>query len=395
MGLQERLGLSRRSLELLNALKSADVPVSERLKLSRERLDILKKLKANVAPKQEAESEPELGLESVVSKGASACQSYGYTVPKELKSELANLIANDGDVVALVGRLPYSERKKAQILDSIKLEPRDYDVYRIAGGLKHREGYDVYKRVHNIHKGYYSGIGTEALASVYSGLVEDSPLSFQESVRLAKKSSLDRNASNRISRQRKGDFKGAKGKESMFLSAASLYRLIAFQGEPINYTVRDDRADFAHKSRTISVGKGLSKKSLWHELAHSIEYDHPEVLGMTKAFLNDRLAKSNGIRSLNDIYVEKWGGKRKTNYTSDELTIDDGAFHPYVTKFYCHDGGEFSIENATATEVLSMGLECFSDPVALGRMITHDPEHFEFIVGVIKHLHSKARANQG
>lgn len=184
MGLTERLELSRRSLELVNVLKSADASVSERLKWSRERLEILKKLKVNTSPKEE-------DFSLVASQGSSLCRSYGYDVPKGLKSELEGIIANDSEMTKRIANLPYSDRKKKEIAKKIKSEPRDYDIYRIAGGLKHRQGYDVYERAHEIQKAYYTSVGTEAMSRVYSGLLEDSPVSSGEALRLAKQSPVD------------------------------------------------------------------------------------------------------------------------------------------------------------------------------------------------------------
>lgn len=395
--LSERVKKAGRAVEILVYLKreGANVPLLDRMALTKERLDILSELtgRKGVNPSDSEATE----LKAVTQKGRDVLASFGVEIDRNLKSELSETIKGNARIRDLIDVQRWSKPKKARTLDAVAEHAKAYDVYRLVGANKAQPGnthtFGIYEEVRDIHREKYREVGNQ-LSGVVNGLMASSPVSIEDGQRKALQSGFDKQANNRLSRQRKGDFTGAggKAKQKLLRAASELYSLVAFTAEPINFTVRDARQDYLYTDRTISVGEGFTKRVLWHELSHSLEYDHPEVLEMTKRFLKDRLAKSNGIRSLRDIYQDRWGSKRGVNYSPREYTIDDGAFTPYATKFY-NEADPFDIDGARSTEVLTMGIESLVDDESRGRLAVNDPEHFEFIVGVIAHLHDKARGS--
>jgi hypothetical protein len=395
--LSERVKKAGRAVEILVYLKreGANVPLLDRMALTKERLDILSELtgRKGVNPSDSEVTE----LKAVTQKGRDVLASFGVEIDRNLKSEVSETIKGNARITDLIEAQRWSKPKKARTLDAIAQHAQAYDVYRLVGADKAQPNdnhtFGIYEEVRDIHREKYKEVGHQ-LSGVVNELMFNSPVSLKDGQRKAMQSGFDKLANNRLSRQRKGDFTGGGGraKQKLITAAGELYSLVAFTAEPINFTVRKARQDYRNSERSISVGESFTKRVLWHELAHSLEYDHPEVLEMSKRFLKDRLAKSNGIRSLRDIYQDKWGSKRGINYSEREYTIDDGAFTPYATKFYNH-ADPFDIDGATATEVITMGVESLIDNESRGRLAVNDPEHFEFIVGVIAHLHDKARGS--
>jgi len=60
-------------------------------------------------------------------------------------------------------------------------------------------------------------------------------------------------------------------------------------------------------------------------------------------------------------------------YTEDEKAYRGKFFNPYVGKYY-NDG---------ATEVISMGIERFSDASSMRQFRNQDRSHFNFTIGVL------------
>ncbi len=390
--LNERLRLSSEAIRLLQVLGDSRLSLIERSKAGRERIEILKKLKGT----GEFSPEPdrtETKLETVANAGRDFLTSAGVEIPKDAQEQVANAIKGSEQIKLVFDAQRWSDKRKAEILEKIAYEPRAYDVYRIVKGDTDKTSgntkrYYIYEAVRDIHKAHYEQLGLKLKDAVFK-LGDASPMTYEQALKEAEKCTIDKLARNRLSRQKKGDFTGKTAREDMIGSTAALLRLINYQGDPLTFTVTDSRAHFNNKRKEINIGDALQTKALWHEIAHSIEYDHPEVLEMSKDFLRERLKKSNGIRSLRDIYSNKWGNGRKISYGRAETAIDDGAFDPYVTKFYSKDPND--IDKARATEVITMGIQSLLSDFDLGRMAVADPEHLEFIFGVIRHLQQKQR----
>jgi hypothetical protein len=129
------------------------------------------------------------------------------------------------------------------------------------------------------------------------------------------------------------------------------------------------------KEGVIHLDSRFDKRVLWHELAHHIEADPMAKIAAGK-FIRRRSVdgKAHSLRSLT-------GSK---GYRSNESAYKDHFFHEYVGKIY-NDG---------ITEVFSMGVESFSDPMTLGQRMTQDPETLEFVAGYLKQpIHPLAKAH--
>jgi hypothetical protein len=129
------------------------------------------------------------------------------------------------------------------------------------------------------------------------------------------------------------------------------------------------------KEGVIHLDSRFDKRVLWHELAHHIEADPMAKIAAGK-FIRRRSVdgKAHSLRSLT-------GSK---GYRSNESAYKDHFFDHYVGKIY-NDG---------ITEVFSMGVESFSDPMTLGQRMTQDPETLEFVAGYLKQpIHPLAKAH--
>lgn len=129
------------------------------------------------------------------------------------------------------------------------------------------------------------------------------------------------------------------------------------------------------KEGVIHLDSRFDKRVLWHELAHHIEAD--PVAKMTAGkFIRRRSVdgKAYSLRSLT----------KNNGYRSNESAFKDHFFNEYVGKIYNHG----------TTEVFSMGVESFSDPLTLGRRMAQDPETLEFVAGYLKQpIHPLAKAH--
>lgn len=115
-------------------------------------------------------------------------------------------------------------------------------------------------------------------------------------------------------------------------------------------------------SNIVNVG---SSDNIHHLMGHAYEKSNPELNAAAREFINSKIT-SKGPEPLNTI--------GKTNQYKSSETAYRGKFaHPYVGKVY-QDG---------TTEVLSMGLEFFTSAPAMANLYERDPEHFNFVLGVI------------
>lgn len=129
-----------------------------------------------------------------------------------------------------------------------------------------------------------------------------------------------------------------------------------------------DRAFAVQPTGVINVGRDRTKEEakrvLYHEAGHHLEFENPELLKAAKQFIKER-GGTNQPKKLNAIIGEK-------RYRDNEIAYHDHFIDPYVGKIY-----------ASATEVISMGIEKFSDPVKLRMFIKKDREHFLLVHGAI------------
>lgn len=139
--------------------------------------------------------------------------------------------------------------------------------------------------------------------------------------------------------------------------------------QKIDYT--RDRAYASAGSKMINIGLEKSSKkqqqAFFHEFAHHIEYSLPDELQqLTRQFLEQR--KEGEPKSMRELTGD-------IRYGEDEKGYPDKFLHPYVGTYY---------KDGKATEVLSVGLELFADPLQMRRMHDTDPEHFALMLGILK-----------
>lgn len=130
----------------------------------------------------------------------------------------------------------------------------------------------------------------------------------------------------------------------------------------------DDRASANEYSGTINVGRVSNDRRaiMLHEAGHHFEAsNNREMTGATNTFILSR-STSSTPKPLSEITGHR-------GYGADELAYPDHFISHYVGKVYS-DGG---------TEVISMGLERFSDRQSMSNLYREDPDHFNLIVGFL------------
>ncbi len=128
---------------------------------------------------------------------------------------------------------------------------------------------------------------------------------------------------------------------------------------------RRARADIYNS--VVYLDSSFDKTTLWHEMGHLLER-HRRIKSMANEFIDRRTGRKSGtgIKSLRSITKNK-------GYNSDEKAWPDDFVDPYVGKYY---GDGF-------TEVLSMGMQCFSAPAKAELLRRRDPEMFRLITGLM------------
>lgn len=128
----------------------------------------------------------------------------------------------------------------------------------------------------------------------------------------------------------------------------------------------------------INIGEKFSKRLALHEIAHRIEYKFPEISMASKSWVRARCEK--GGFSDEPVSLQKL--VPQGTYKPDEMALEDSFADPYVGKLYPD----------MATEVLSMGLEHFSDDSRFVKLYRQDPEHLFLTLGAIELLKDKKGA---
>lgn len=150
---------------------------------------------------------------------------------------------------------------------------------------------------------------------------------------------------------------------------AEFYRLTGGRLSKVRLKASRGRASaegiHGHKNRTINMGAGFCKRTLFHELGHHLEAD-PGVYAAARAFLVKR-RESDTVYKLSQL--SGWKG-----YKSHEVAYKDSWFNVYVGKVYSYD----------VTEVMSMGVESWCDDSTLTTRVQNDPEHMKLIAGFMK-----------
>lgn len=159
--------------------------------------------------------------------------------------------------------------------------------------------------------------------------------------------------------------------ETLRADMAEFYRLTSGRVSKVKIDSKGDRRanatniDQHGTTGSVFLDSRFSKRTLWHELAHHIEAD-PVARNASGRLIRRRSVdgKAYTLKSLTG----------NPGYRAGEVAYKDGFFNAYVGKIYHHG----------ITEVFSMGIESFSDPLMLGRRIAQDPETLEFVAGFMK-----------
>lgn len=128
-----------------------------------------------------------------------------------------------------------------------------------------------------------------------------------------------------------------------------------------------DRAFANTADGYIDLSRKPDASLLYHEVAHVVEASNPLLFQAAKSWRDSR---ATGIaQKLKDI-------TKNTGYNDDEIAVPDHFINPYVGKVYKYG----------STEVISVGLEHFSDFSRLHTLYTEDREHFHLMVGMLDSL---------
>lgn len=153
--------------------------------------------------------------------------------------------------------------------------------------------------------------------------------------------------------------------EQLKKDVATFYRYVGGKMGPVQFILEGrSRRAFARGKATIALQGAFGKRTLFHECAHLVEHWDTALGEVNTNFIKNRATgKPTSLKQLTGCA-----------YKADEKAHPDQFVHPYVGKIYPNE----------TTEVLSMGLECFSSPQALAALFQKDPEHFRLILGVCK-----------
>jgi hypothetical protein len=138
----------------------------------------------------------------------------------------------------------------------------------------------------------------------------------------------------------------------------------------------------AHASRTGEINVGIHwseherRKTFFHEMGHHVEFSDNAVRDAAAAWVRHRA--TGPIASLNEI-SNQLPDSPPDQYDSTEIAYSDEWISPYVGKVY--GSGLLKMES---TEVISMGIQHFTDPAKMWELYVSDPEHFWLTIGAIR-----------
>jgi hypothetical protein len=138
------------------------------------------------------------------------------------------------------------------------------------------------------------------------------------------------------------------------------------------------RAHASLYDQSINIGGG-TKRTIFHELGHHVEYNNPNFNEAAIAFRTER-ATSKVPEKLSEITG------RKGDFRDDEVALKGKYSSPYIGKVYdTHP----LYENYTGrrgfapTEVISVGFENFDSPKAMKKFYEEDKEHYNMTVAMM------------
>ncbi|GAB4211633.1 MAG: hypothetical protein OHK0022_46410 [Roseiflexaceae bacterium] len=141
--------------------------------------------------------------------------------------------------------------------------------------------------------------------------------------------------------------------------------------------VADQRRGFAVPGKVDLGVDTASQGTLFHELAHHIEFQNPKLTEASRRFVEARAARLGNTQpvKLQDILG--------SSYKADEQALLGEFYSDYVGKLY---------PGQNASEVVTMGVERFTSPEEMFKLYRSDPEHFFFTVGAMRQSGGATRA---
>lgn len=128
-----------------------------------------------------------------------------------------------------------------------------------------------------------------------------------------------------------------------------------------------------HNNFTVRIYKNNGPATIVHEIGHAIELGNPEMHNRVIEFLRYR-AGGETPQFLRDLLPDR-------DYDPDEVAMPDRFLTPYTGKLYGWTGS-WETSNLRSSEIVSMGLQhMYENPV---KFAADDPEHFDFILGLIR-----------
>lgn len=137
------------------------------------------------------------------------------------------------------------------------------------------------------------------------------------------------------------------------------------------------RPFFSYNGNTVNVGAdtamgnvGLVKETLYHEIAHSMEYRESKYKLADVDFLRRRATSPD----IGPIYDDLGESTNEEGYSDDWVT-------PYIGRVYEWGDGRPGVRS---TEVLSVGMEHFANKNRMYDLYEEDPEHFHLVLGILE-----------
>lgn len=142
----------------------------------------------------------------------------------------------------------------------------------------------------------------------------------------------------------------------------------------LRFRYTEKRPNYNSQADAVNIGEKFSRRLAMHEIAHRLEYRHPEISLANKSWVAARCRKggfSDEPKPLQELVP-------KGDYGPDEKALEDSFIDPYVGKLYPD----------LATEVLSTGLEHMADEQLFVQLYRRDPEHLFLTLGALQTLNA-------
>ena len=202
-------------------------------------------------------------------------------------------------------------------------------------------------------------IQSEVGDQIIEVVLQKSPISETQAMEWANAQAIPKNAQARMT---KAGYKAKDVRKDM----AEFYRLTGGRLPKCEVVTEGRRRACAKLEKNqISVDSHFSKKTLFHEMGHLLENDQ-KIQRTAQEFLTSRIKPGVRPVRLNRLDPDAM-------YHPSEMAFQDAFFSPYVGKYYPNG----------VTEVISMGVQMFSNPGLMLDLYSRDLEMFNMIYGML------------